>query len=411
QPRSPADPPAHCGRLRRAVPGLLLPAAVCLSLTAPLAAAPAAAASAAPAAARSQGGEARVTWGVVPANEEGADERVSIRAELEPGEEYRDFVEVTNFSERPVVFALTASDGVVVETGEFDLLPESEEPVGSGAWITIDDEVALEAGSSAVVPFTLRVPDDALPGDHPGGIAVSVRTAGEDDQGNEIALDARVGVRVHLRVAGELAPAVEIADLTAEYRHSWNPFRPGTVEVSWTVANTGNVRLGSAQEVTVTGPFGIGTGATGERAAEQREVLPGQRSREESLTTEAWPLGRLTAEVVGEQGTVGEDVVEAALSEARAEARFLAVPWVHLALLGVLVLLGGGWWWRRRARGRRLAAALAAARAEGAASAGDTRAQEREPGAGGASSGAGSGATGDGTGADTAPATVEPSAR
>ncbi len=382
QPRSPAAPTGRPGRLRWAVTGLILPAAVCLALTAPLAAAAPAGApviAAAPAAVPFQGGGARVTWGVVPATAEGADGRVSIRAEVEPGEEHRDFVEVTNFSERPVTFALTASDGVVVETGEFDLLPESAEPVGSGAWISVDDELALEAGSSAVAPFTVRVPDDALPGDHPGGIAVSVRTAGEDDQGNGIALDARVGVRLHLRVAGELAPAVEIADLTAAYRPSWNPFRPGTVEVSWTVANTGNVRLGSAQEVTVTGPFGIGTGATGERAAEQREVLPGQRSREESLTTEAWPLGRLTAEVVGEQGAVGEDVVEAALREVRAEVRFLAVPWVHLALLGVLVLLGGGWWWRRRARGRRLAAVVAAARAEGAAAAGDALARERGP--------------------------------
>src|SRR5699024_7766773 len=76
-----------------------------------------------------------------------------------------------------VTFALLASDGVVGESGAFDLLPSDVEPTDTGAWIDIEEEVALAAGESAVVPFTITVPEDALPGDHPGGIVASLSTA------------------------------------------------------------------------------------------------------------------------------------------------------------------------------------------------------------------------------------------
>lgn len=310
---------------------------------------------------------ARVTWGAVPAGEEGADGRVSFRLELEPGAEHTDFIEISNFSEQSVTFGLTASDGVIVESGEFDLLPDSQQPAGTGAWIEIAESVEIDPDSSAVLPYTLRVPEDALPGDHPGGIAVSVLTAGEDDQGNSMALNARVGVRVHLRVPGELTPRVEVTEASAEYRHSWNPFRPGTVEVTYTAANTGNVRLGSDQSVTVTGLFGIGTGADGRPASQQREILPGQSSGPYRLTADSWPLGRLTAEITAEQQVVGEDVIEAAIADARARATVLAVPWPQLVYGGGLLALAAALLRRRRRLRRRLRAAEAAAAAAGKA--------------------------------------------
>ncbi|WP_103500389.1 MULTISPECIES: WxL protein peptidoglycan domain-containing protein [Streptomyces] len=346
-------------------------AATGLALLLALLAGPAGAATAQPPSAgysrQQQEADSRLTWGVVPAGEDGADGRVSLRLEAEPGSAHRDFVEVTNFSDRPVTFSLTASDGVIVDSGEFDLLPRSEEPVGGGSWITIQEELSLDGRSSAVVPFTLEVPHDALPGDHPGGIAVSVLTTGEDDRGNAVALDARVGVRTHLRVAGELAPRVELTDVRATYRTSWNPFRPGTVEVSWTVANTGNVRLGSAQDVEVAGPFGLGS-ATGPAVAEQREVLPGGNGTEERYAAEVWPLGRLSAQITAEQRTVGEDVVEAALRDAHARARVIAVPWPQLGLLALVPLTVVAHRWRRRRQRERLAEAVAAARADQAPS-------------------------------------------
>ena len=132
--------------------------------------------------------EDMLTWSIQPAliddPEADAEERVSFRFELDPGESVEDEVIVTNFSEQELVFGLIASDGVVTEEGVFDLLPDPTESTDAGTWIEIDQEVTIPAGDSATVPFTVTVPEDALPGDHPAGIAASLSA---DAEGNAVA--------------------------------------------------------------------------------------------------------------------------------------------------------------------------------------------------------------------------------
>ncbi len=307
----------------------------------------------------------QITFGIAPAGEEGADDRVSFRLELEPGASHDDYVEVTNYSEETITLALLASDGTVTAEGNFDVLPSDVAPEAAGAWIDIADEVELEPMGSAVVPFTITVPEDAVPGDQPAGIVASLRSAGSDEQGNAVSLDSRAGARVHLRVAGDLAPALAVNDLRAEYRPSWNPFAPGTVDLTWSVANEGNVRLGAAQVAGVEGLLGLGGG---EAVLEgPREVLPGQ-SATQTASVEAWPTFRLGGEVSVTPVVVGSDEVPGdLLSAAAGTVALWAVPWAQLAVLalvvGVVVLVLVR---RHRARAR-LEAALAAARAEGAA--------------------------------------------
>ena len=314
-----------------------------------------------------------VTWGLVPSGAEGPDGRVSLRFEAEPGQEFTDHVQVQNFSEQEITFALGASDGVVTEDGVFDILPAAEEPVDVGSWVEIAEEVTVPAQDTAVVPFTLRVPGDALPGDHPGGITASVSTTSSDDAGNAVSLDSRVGVRIHLRVAGELAPQVEIQDLTASYQGTWNPFARGELTLTWTTANTGNVRVGSVQNADVSGLFGLPAGAADGRIAEQREILPRQSARQ-SVTIPAWPVVNLTTDMTAVQNTVGEDVVEAELGDATATATTLAMPWPHLIILALLVLTVVLWRRSKKGRDKTLEAALAEAREAGRREAGGSTA-------------------------------------
>lgn len=306
-----------------------------------------------------------LTWGIAPATPGEADDRVSFRLELEPGQSHTDHVEVTNFSDRPITFGLDASDGVVTDDGLFDLLPRSEEPTGSGAWIEIQDEVTVEAGAGVVVPFTLTVPEDALPGDHPGGIAAGITTAVPDAQGSDVSFDARVGVRIHLRVAGDVVPQVTITELDATYETSWNPLEPGVLTLTWTVLNGGNVRLGAEQTLDVVGPFGLDPGVVAQVVASQREILPGQ-SETVTVPVEAWPLGPLTASIGSTQNVVGEDVVDADLPVAEAGTTVWAVPWPWVVVLIAGLVFVTGLLWRRRRRKRTMARALAEARAAGA---------------------------------------------
>ncbi|TGJ94378.1 hypothetical protein DLJ96_19990, partial [Actinotalea fermentans ATCC 43279 = JCM 9966 = DSM 3133] len=75
-----------------------------------------------------------------------------------------------------------ASDGVVTADGQFDLLPAGATPVDGGAWITLGEgdtagptqRVEVAAESSVTVPFTVAVPADATPGDHPAGVVAAL---------------------------------------------------------------------------------------------------------------------------------------------------------------------------------------------------------------------------------------------
>lgn len=303
----------------------------------------------------------QVTFGIAPAGADGADGRVSFRLELEPGASHTDHVEVANYSEEPITLALLASDGTVTAGGNFDVLPSDVAPEGAGSWVAIEEEVEVEPMETAVVPFTVTVPDDATPGDQPAGIVASLRSVGTDAEGSSVSLDSRAGARLHLRVAGDLLPALGVADLQAEYRPSWNPFAPGTVDLSWTVENEGNVRLGAAQVASVTGLLGLGGGDV--VVDGPREVLPGQ-SATQTASVEAWPTFRLGGQVSVTPVVVGSDEVPGELPAAVRTVSVWAVPWAQLALLALvagLVVLAVA---RRRRAAARLEAAVAAARAE-----------------------------------------------
>jgi hypothetical protein len=315
----------------------------------------------------------RTTWSLEPAVTETApDRRVSFRHAVDPGSEVGDTVTLTNFSDHPATFDVYAGDGVVTADGQFDLPPTGTAPAGAGSWIVLGDaagtlgepgavqRVEVAPGAEVALPFVVRVPDDATPGDHPAGIVAALAT----DTAAGVAMDSRVGARLHLRVTGELAPALTVRDVRSTYTPSWNPFAPGILRLDYTVANTGNVRLGATAAASAAGPFGVaGASAAG---AGLREVLPGQTAGGR-VEVEAWPVVRLAGDVAVTPAVVGEDEVTAALTAAGSGWSAWAVPWVQLGL--VLLLVGGvlavrGLRHRREAATRRrIAAAVAEARA------------------------------------------------
>lgn len=177
-------------------------------------------------------------------------------------------------------------------------------------------------------------------------------------------MENRVGVRVHLRVNGEVQPALQVSEVDTRYEGSLNPFSPGRVISSFTVENIGNVRLGAAGTVEGSGPFGLL--ASRSDVAQIREILPGQSMRLEEVTTSAWPLFRVQTQVSATPVVVGSDEVAGEMAAATAGSAITAIPWTQLLVL--LALLALVLLWRRRRRGlkARRQAELDAARAEGA---------------------------------------------
>lgn len=335
-------------------------------------------------------GTGTVTWALEPANADGPDGRISLRHEVAAGGTLIDAVALTNYSSAPASFDLYAGSGTVTSGGDFDIVRAAPGRGGDAAWVTvgpldggtpIDGGVRVEVppSSAVVVPLTVRVPGNATPGDHPVGVVAEL-VGGADDV---LRLAARVGVRLHLRVTGDVVPRLAPADVSASWEPSWNPFAPGTLRVEYAVTNDGNVRLGAQATATAEGPFGAG--ATSVTGAGVREVLPGQ-SVPAVVEVSVWPLVRTVTEVTVTPAVVGEDDVDAVLQPATVTVTTWTVPWAQLVLLVVLVgtvLLVRRL--RRRAAARtqaRIDAAVAAATRAGGASA-----EEAAPAPGSAAAG------------------------
>ncbi|WP_285104877.1 DUF916 domain-containing protein [Promicromonospora sp. MEB111] len=305
--------------------------------------------------------DGRVTWSVVPADAAGPDGRRVVDLELAPGARATEHVAVSNHSAEEVTFALSANDGYLTERGSFDMRPSAVEPVDGGAWIAVPDEVVVGPGETEVVSVEVAAPADALPGDHPAGVAASVRSGGE------MQVESRVGVRVNLRVPGDVVAALDADLLGVSFLHGPSLFEPGSLVVRYAVVNDGTVALNTTALVGADSALG-GPHASAPRG-EALEVLPGGRREISVEVPGVWPLGPFGVEaVVGAtvaEGAAGGDVP--APADVVLTDTAWALPLLHALVLLALVLVG--WAVRRalRARRSRLDRLIERARAEGRA--------------------------------------------
>lgn len=354
-----------------------------------------------------------LTWGVAPSSPDGPNGRPAFEYKLDPGATLTDYVAITNHSDQPITLDVYASDAFTTEQGGFDLLAADTEPVDVGAWVTFESRTLTVPSTSRLdVPFTIAVPDNATPGDHPGGIVASLAATGTDEQGNQVAVDHRVGSRIYLRVTGELQPVLDVVDLSITHDGNWNPLGGGTVTATFTVRNSGNVRLTGQPQLAVAGPFGLARRDV--EGDPLPEILPGDSFRTTMRVDGVPPLFRLGATLSVEPAAVTDEVLDPAPATVIREYRLWAVPWPHLA---ILLLLGAAGWLivaRRRRNRRRQAAlleqAVTAAREQGRAEA--VRSRSGADSAGGpvgadgpsAPGGAGADSEPDGAGPDPQPA-------
>ena len=320
----------------------------------------------------------RTTWTVEPAHGDGADDRVSLRHDVDPGGSVTDAIEVRNFGPGAATFRVYASDGVVGESGAFDILPLGQESTDAGTWVTFDDVPAasldsagamtlqLEPDSSTVIPVSIAVPEDTVPGDHPAGIVAELVPADE----HRVQLTSRVGIRLHLRVGGDLAARVEATGVDVDWSPGWNPFASGDLRVSYLLQNTGNVRLGTSAGLAVAGPFGLLPASAQDT---RREILPGE-GVQVVADVPLWALFWTQGEITVTPAVVGADAPEAEVTPSSTEVESVTIPWPQLAV--VLLIAAAGYLRRRRRKhaDRAVQARIDAAVAEATASSDPDRA-------------------------------------
>ncbi|MQY32652.1 hypothetical protein SRB17_06060 [Streptomyces sp. RB17] len=269
----------------------------------------------------------------------------------DPGQTLTDKVAVQNRTGGPLTFRLYAADAYnTARDGGFAVRTLKERMLGVGAWARLaKSRITVPGHKTVTVPFTLRVPDGAEPGDHPGAIvALDERV---DPGGGSLALGVQraVGARVYLRVSGPTLPALSVGQLHISHHQPPIPgFGTGTATVSYTLRNTGNVTLDPKVELKARGLFGR-TLLDRELTRVPSELLPGQSVR----LTETW------------RGAPQLDRTDVTLSASApgtrqsASAAFLALPWLVAALVfaaglaaGMLLVRARRGRVRRSARGR-----------------------------------------------------------
>jgi Bacterial protein of unknown function (DUF916) len=313
-----------------------------------------------------------LTWAVQPANQQGPDGRRWIAHTLDPGQVVTERLAVRNFSNRAAVFALKAADGYLTDNGRFNMLPSDKASVDGGTWIQVQDTVSVGANETKIVPFTITVPREAKPGDHPAGIAATVTATG-----GTVAVESRVGFRVMMRVSGTVTAALTVDDLTATYRHSWNPFAPGSIRVRYTTRNDGSVAVtGNGQVATAE----LGGLTKSDARAQVEQTLPGGSRQVDVRVTGVWGLGPLRTTVTVTPAVLDGDTSGAEVRPASATVTVWTLPWPQLLLAAVLVAATFALRTINRRRRQRLATLLARARDEGRAEALDTSEKVLEKG-------------------------------
>ncbi|WP_317453876.1 WxL protein peptidoglycan domain-containing protein [Streptomyces sp. CBMA152] len=262
-----------------------------------------------------------------------------------PGTTLADQVTVTNKTAAPMTFRLYGADAYNTERdGGFAVRTQRETQRGVGAWTQPDrSSVTVPAHASVTVPFTVTVPADAEPGDHPGAlVALDEKIAAGQGQ-LAMGVQQAVGARVYLRVSGPAVPALAVEDVSlAQHR----PLVPGTGTsrsvISYTLHNRGNVTLNPKVELKAKGLFGR-TLLSRALTRIPAELLPGQKVRLSEPWSGSpqldWGDVSLTASAKDTTGSGG--------------ASFLALPWLAVGALVAALAAGVVGWRLRRARAGR----------------------------------------------------------
>ncbi len=283
-------------------------------------------------------------WRAAPASNSYGPDRPNYDYALSPGQTVQDGLSVSNEGTEPLQLTVYAADAFTTDGGRLDLRTQEHPATGVGGWLDAErNQVSVAPGASVEVPFTITVPDDAVPGDHMGGIVTSLAVT---EDGAEV--ERREAVRVHVRVAGEVQPRLEVDDLTVDYSDALAG--RGEAVVTYLLRNTGNATLAAEQTVAVTGPFGSFS-ASAEPVETSPELLPGETWPVSAPVHDVVPTGLLTATVSAVPLYTDPAGSTGPLSLAEGSAHGWAVPWLTLSLIAVAAVVAVIAWRRRPATG------------------------------------------------------------
>ncbi|WP_306216115.1 WxL protein peptidoglycan domain-containing protein, partial [Actinoplanes sp. RD1] len=289
--------------------------------------------TAGPALAKQEEGD--VTWTVRTASNSYGEDRSSYSYAVNPGGTLNDAMIVANRGKTALSLDVYTADGYTTDTGQLDLQVKGAKPVAVGTWAKPGQvRVTVQPGKTVSVPFAVTVPENATPGDYVGGIVTSLT---QPDQSQSISVERRLGIRIKLRVGGDLAPALSIEGLAIDFHGTANPFGAGDATVRYTIHNSGNTTLSAQQGVELSGPFGWFKVRAKDIAAPP-ELLPGESWQMSVPMKDVSPAVRLGATATLTPVITDPSGSTSQLATVKATASTWAVPWPLTALVVILTL-------------------------------------------------------------------------
>ena len=159
-------------------------------------------------------GDAEASFGIRPteADPERPETFSFFSHEILPGDTIEDAAIVENHGGVRGTAKIYLVDGVTAINGGTTFTPDGYETHGTQNWLNLEvGEVTLDPGQDAVVPFTISVPRDAVPGEHVAGLIVQDVDQGEiDGDGIGVAVIRRTGVAVLVDVPGVRTAVMDI---------------------------------------------------------------------------------------------------------------------------------------------------------------------------------------------------------
>ncbi len=328
--------PARGGRVSRSA-ALVLVAVVASLVTGSAALAAATAAKAPPS-------QPTVLWGISPSGPDPTvpGTRTSFSYSLAKGGTVTDRATIWNEGSQPLPLRLYTTDALDTAEGQFGLIPANERPTGVGTWVTlVERNVIVPPHSGHVTSFTVTVPPHASPGDHAGALVAVLSTPVSEPSGHQVLVEQQVASKMYVRVAGHLVPKLSVT-VQSHYHHQLSALGGGSLDVSYIVRNTGNIRLAAHQKVTVSAPFGLTLKTT--HLSDLPELLPGGSATKVVHIHDVLPLFRLTTTVhLAPFSTAGG--VQPKAPPASGSSSVWAIPWLWLLIAAAVAAYI---WWRRR---------------------------------------------------------------
>jgi Bacterial protein of unknown function (DUF916) len=298
------------------------------------------------------GTPAKAEFGAGPASAKKLDGRPYFTYDATPGGYVLDHIAVVNFATRPQTLNVYPVDAVTGKNGLFAYATRSAPRKQVGAWLSVgkvqSGTVTVKPRSTVILPFYLRVPRNASPGDHAGAVIVSLTGLVKSKKKNTLVkFEQRIATRVIVRVSGPLHPRLSIQNLHGSFSGHLNPFASGVVHLSYTVGNTGNALLGGTQHVSGHGLFGSTGRAT--TVPSVPLLLPGGAYKVTTHVSDVFPEIEITETVklapVGLRGDLNPG-----LQVATASVTLWVIPWPLIAVVIIILLVTIALIWRRRRR-------------------------------------------------------------